>query len=116
MYRGGQPFPDLAGKTVIVVDDGAATGASMRVAIAALRELGPRSIVAAVPVASREAFKLLASAADACECLATPENFYGVGAWYQDFTETSDAEVRALLAEARLRTETAASTHSEART
>jgi predicted phosphoribosyltransferase len=103
VYRAGQPFPDLADSTVIVVDDGAATGASMRVAITALRELGPRSIVAALPVASRDAFRLLASAADSCECLVTPEPFYGVGLWYQDFSETSDADVRDLLAEARRR-------------
>jgi predicted phosphoribosyltransferase len=103
MYRGGERFPDLSDTVVIVVDDGAATGASMRVAITALRQLGPRSIVAAVPVASRTAFKALASAADSCECLVTPEPFYGVGLWYQDFSETSDAEVRGLLADARRR-------------
>ena len=105
-YRGGQPFPTLSGHSVIVVDDGAATGASMRVAITALRGLGAKPIVAALPVASREAFRLLAAAADSCECLVTPEPFYGVGLWYQDFSEMTDIEVRALLAEARLRTST----------
>ena len=113
-YRGAEPFPVLAGKTVIVVDDGAATGASMLVAIDALRELGPRSIVAAIPVASRDAFTLLAAAADSCECLATPDPFYGVGLWYRDFTETSDAEVRMLLAAARRRSHAAAFVHSQA--
>jgi predicted phosphoribosyltransferase len=102
-YRAGQPFPDLTDSVVVVVDDGAATGASMRVAIAALRKLGPRSVVAAVPVASRDAYKVIASVADSCECLVTPEPFYGVGLWYQGFSETSDAEVRELLAEARRR-------------
>lgn len=102
-YRAGRHFPSLADATVIVVDDGAATGASMRVAIDALRELGPRAIIAAVPVASREALALLRSAADACECLLVPEPFYGVGLWYQDFSETSDAEVIGLLAESRRR-------------
>jgi len=115
-YRAGEPFRMVAGKTVIVVDDGAATGASMLVAVDALRELGPRSIVAAIPVASREAFTLLASAADWCECLAQPEPFYGVGLWYRDFTETSDAEVRTLLAAARRRLHAAASIHSQAET
>ena len=102
-YRGGEPFPNVTDTVVIVVDDGAATGASMRVAITALRQLRARSIVAAVPVAARSAFKLLASAADSCECLVTPEPFYGVGLWYQNFSETSDAEVRGLLADARRR-------------
>lgn len=102
-YRGAQHFPVLAGETVIVVDDGAATGASMRVAIAALRQLGPRAIIAAVPVASRDAVRLLSAEADACTCIIAPEPFYGVGLWYRDFAQVSDGEVRALLADARRR-------------
>ena len=102
-YRGPRRFPVLAGETVIVVDDGAATGASMRAAVVALRQLGPRSVVVALPVASREAVRLLNAVADDCVCIIEPEPFYGVGLWYRDFSETSDAEVRLLLAEAERR-------------
>ena len=101
LYRGDRPFPALAGETVIVVDDGAATGASMRAAIVALRQLGPKSIIAALPVASLEALSLLRTAANECACLIAPEPFYGVGMWYRDFTQTTDEEVRRLLAEGR---------------
>lgn len=97
-YRGDRPFPDLHGRTVIVVDDGAATGASTRVAVRALRQLGPRRIVVALPVASREAVRMLAAEADDCVCLAKPEPFYGVGAWYEDFSQLTDDDVRAVLA------------------
>jgi putative phosphoribosyl transferase len=99
LYRGDRPFPDLAGRTVIVVDDGAATGASMRAAVVALRQLRPRKIVVALPVASREAARLLSAAADDCVCLLQPEPFYGVGAWYEDFTQLADDDVRAMIAD-----------------
>ena len=99
MYRGDRPFPNLAGRTVIVVDDGAATGASMRAAVVALRQLVPRRIVVALPVASRDAVRLLSAAADDCVCLFEPEPFYGVGAWYEDFSQLTDDEVRALIAD-----------------
>ena len=102
-YRQGRPFPSVAGETVIVVDDGAATGASMRVAVLALRQLGARAVIAAVPVASREAVLLLDAAADECVCIAAPDPFHGVGAWYADFAETTDGEVRTLLGEAQRR-------------
>ena len=108
LYRGTRTFPALAGETVIVVDDGAATGASMRAAIVALRELGPRAIIAAMPVASRDALKMLSSVADDCACLITPDPFYGVGFWYRDFSQVPDAEVRVLLADAWRRWETSA--------
>lgn len=114
MYRGARHFPVLAGETVIVVDDGAATGASMRVAITALRQLGPRAIIAAVPVASRDALQLLSSEANACTCIIAPEPFYGVGLWYRDFAQVSDTEVRALLADARRRWEGARPIHAGA--
>jgi putative phosphoribosyl transferase len=107
-YRDGRTFPSLAGETVVVVDDGAATGASMRAAITALRQLGPRAIIAAIPVASREALWTLEAVADECACLIVPNRFYGVGAWYRDFTQVSDDEVRLLLADARRRWETPA--------
>lgn len=102
-YRGARRFPILTAETVIVVDDGAATGASMRAAVVALRELGPRRIIVAVPVASRQAVHLLKAVADDCVCIIEPEPFYGVGMWYRDFSETSDDEVRALLANAARR-------------
>ena len=114
-YRGARHFPVLAGETIIVVDDGAATGASMRVALIALRQLGPRAIIAALPVASRDALETLEAVADECVCLVTPEPFYGVGLWYGDFSETSDVEVRVLLADARRRWQTAAPLHTQAR-
>lgn len=98
LYREQRPFPELGGRTVIVVDDGAATGASMRAAVVALRELRPGKIVVALPVASRDAVDLLSSAADECICLSEPEPFYGVGAWYRDFSQLSDSEVRVRLA------------------
>ena len=99
-YRGDRPFPELRGRTVIVVDDGAATGASMLVAVRALRQLEPRMIIVALPIASREAFRLLAAEADDCVCLAQPEPFYGVGMWYEDFSQLTDTDVRAVLARA----------------
>jgi putative phosphoribosyl transferase len=97
LYRGDRAMPSLAGKTVIVVDDGLATGATMQVAIAALRTLKPRRIIAAAPVGSMEACAALRHVADACVCSREPEPFRGVGAWYEDFSQTSDAEVLDLL-------------------
>jgi predicted phosphoribosyltransferase len=85
----------------------------MRVAVIALRELGPRAIIAALPVASRDALRTLAAVADACVCLVTPDPFFGVGLWYKDFSETSEAEVRVLLAAARRRWETATPVHAQ---
>ncbi len=99
-YRGERPFPDLRGRTVLVVDDGVATGATMRAGLRALRTLEPAAIVVAAPVMAQSAQWTLAREADACVTLATPEPFYGVGAWYRDFSQTDDAEVVALLAAA----------------
>ena len=98
LYRGGRPFPDLVGKTVVLVDDGLATGATMRAAIEALRSRGPAAVIAAVPVASREACAMVAAAADECVCVMTPVSFHGVGMWYADFSQTTDDEVLELLA------------------
>ncbi|MGH9886845.1 MAG: phosphoribosyltransferase, partial [bacterium] len=106
LYRDGRPLPLLVGETVILVDDGAATGASMRVAVHALRQLGARRIIAAVPVATVEAITMLDAEADECVSLMVPEPFVGVGAWYRDFSETTDGEVRVLLTEARRRGQT----------
>src|SRR5208337_1004909 len=98
LYRGGRPFPDLHGRTVILVDDGLATGATMEAAIRGLRQLKPARIVVAVPVASREICDALRPLVDDLICAVTPEPFYAVGHWYEDFSQTSDAEVRELLA------------------
>lgn len=106
LYRDGRPAPELRGRTVILVDDGLATGSTMLAAVEAARTQQPRRIVVAVPVASREAHEALARKADACVCVSTPEPFYGVGLWYLDFTQTTDEEVRQLLA-ARADTRTA---------
>lgn len=96
-YRAGTAFPELKGKTVILVDDGLATGASMRAAIDAIRAHAPASVVAATPVASREACDVVAAAADRCVCAMLPDPFGGVGVWYEDFAQTTDDEVLALL-------------------
>ena len=100
-YRGDRPLPEIAGHTVILVDDGLATGSSMRVAVAALREEHPGKIVVAVPVAPAEACEMLRAAADEVVCAITPDPFYAVGLWYRDFAQTSDEEVRDLLERAR---------------
>jgi putative phosphoribosyl transferase len=96
-YRGDAPTPDVRGKTVILVDDGLATGASMRAAVTALRAQGPARTVVAVPVAASSTCKELRRAADDVVCAFTPEPFFAVGQWYQDFSQTTDEEVRELL-------------------
>jgi putative phosphoribosyl transferase len=98
LYRGDRPPPDLRGRTAILVDDGLATGSSMRAAIAALKLLGPAAIVVAVPVAARETCDLLRAEVDEVVCAVTPDPFYAVGLWYADFSQTTDDEVRELLA------------------
>jgi predicted phosphoribosyltransferase len=100
-YRGDRPFPDLTGRTVILVDDGLATGATMRAAVAALRQEGPARIVVAVPVSAPETCDAFRDVADAVICALTPEPFYAVGLWYEDFSQTTDAEVHDLLERAR---------------
>jgi predicted phosphoribosyltransferase len=100
LYRSGPP-PEVRGRTVILVDDGLATGSSMRAAVAALRSLQPTRIVVAVPVAARETCDALRREADEVVCARTPEPFYAVGLWYENFEQTSDDEVRELLHEAR---------------
>jgi erythromycin esterase-like protein/predicted phosphoribosyltransferase len=101
LYRGGRPPPDLRGRTVILVDDGLATGASMQAAVQALRQLQPARIVVAVPTAAPDTCEALRSQVDEVICAITPEPFHAVGLWYQDFTQTSDSEVRDLLARHR---------------
>ncbi len=100
LYRDGRPPPEIAGKTVLLIDDGLATGASMRAAIAALRRLGPSRIVVAVPVAPPESCAALRGAADDLIACETPEILEGVGSWYDDFAQVGDDEVRRLLRDA----------------
>ncbi|HEU5103824.1 MAG TPA: phosphoribosyltransferase [Roseiflexaceae bacterium] len=97
-YRGSAPRPNLRGKTVILVDDGLATGTTMRAAIAALRQRGPARLVAAVPVAPPEACAAVRAEVDELVCVTTAQPFDAVGQWYADFSQTTDAQVRDLLA------------------
>lgn len=97
LYRKGKPKLDVTGKTAILIDDGLATGATMKAAVQALRMQDPKEIIVAVPTASREACEEFAADVDKTVCLTTPEPFYGVGAWYEDFSQTSDKEVCDLL-------------------
>jgi putative phosphoribosyl transferase len=97
-YRGRQPVPKIENCCAILVDDGLATGASMLAAVSALRQRKPVSIVVAVPVAPPETVQRLQQEADEVICLATPDPFSAVGYWYQDFPQTSDDEVKSLLA------------------
>jgi putative phosphoribosyl transferase len=99
-YRDDRPMPPIEGRTVILVDDGLATGASMLAAIKALRRSKPKRIVVAVPVAPEAACRELRAHADEVVCAATPEPFFAVGAWYDDFSQTTDEEVRRLLEQA----------------
>jgi len=102
-YRGGRQFPPLDHMTVILVDDGLATGASMRAAVAALRKDNPSRIVVAVPVAAPETCDAFRSVADQIICAETPEPFDAVGLWYDDFSQTTDDEVFELLERSRTR-------------
>jgi predicted phosphoribosyltransferase len=99
-YRGDRPPPDVRGMTVILVDDGLATGSTMRAAVAALRLQGPARVVVAVPVGAAETCAEFRDEADDTVCARTPEPFWAVGMWYGDFAQTTDEEVRDLLARA----------------
>jgi putative phosphoribosyl transferase len=98
-YRRGSPPPELGGKTVILVDDGLATGSTMRAAVQAVRQLGPARVIVAVPVGAPSTCEEFADVTDETVCARTPEPFLAVGQWYVDFSQTSDDEVRALLQE-----------------
>ena len=97
-YRDDRPQPDVRGKTVILVDDGLATGSTMRAAAAALRKQEPARIVVAVPVSAVQTCDEYRMGVDEIVCAVTPEPFHGVGLWYEDFSQTTDGEVRDLLA------------------
>ncbi len=96
-YRTGRLPLDVAGRTVVVVDDGLATGATMRAAVTALRSMAPARIVVAVPVGARETCEELAGEADEVVCVRQPRSFVAVGQWYDDFAQTTDDEIRALI-------------------
>jgi len=98
MYRTGRPPLDMAGRVAVVVDDGLATGATMRAAVTALRGLRAGRIIVAVPVGASETCSELAGEADEVVCSRMPRSFQAVGQWYEDFTQTTDDEIRALLA------------------
>lgn len=100
LYRGARPAPDARGRVVILIDDGLATGSTMRAAALALRQQQPARLVVAVPVGSAQACAELRREVDEVVCAATPEPFNGVGRWYEDFSQTSDEEVSRLLEQA----------------
>ena len=102
-YRAGRPPLELEGKTVIVVDDGIATGSTMLAAISALRQLNAARIVVAAPVVAASTYREMQRAADEVKAVMIPERFYAVGQWYEDFSQTTDEEVRDLLAQAARR-------------
>lgn len=99
-YRGGRPPPQLRDRIVLLVDDGMATGATMRMAILVARQARPAKIIVAVPVAPQEVYRALAGEVDALVCLHTPHPFHSVGEWYRDFEQVGDEEVASLLARA----------------
>lgn len=99
-YRGNRPAPNVKGKTVILIDDGLATGSTIRAAAQALRQQQPARIVVAVPVSAPETCDEYRMGVDEIVCAVTPEPFFGVGRWYLDFSQTTDEEVRDLLAQA----------------
>src|SRR6266404_4222714 len=99
-YRGGRSAPEVRGRTVILIDDGLATGATMRAAVAALRRRGAAKIVVAVPVGPPDTCKEFENEADEVVCATAPELFQAVGQYYEDFSQTTDDEVRELLTRA----------------
>ena len=101
LYRNGRPLPAVRGRIVVLVDDGLATGSTMQAAVTALRRLEPARIVVAVPVGAQETCDRLGRFADEVVCLIAPEPFQAVGLWYEEFTQTTDEEAKALLTRAK---------------
>ena len=102
LYRGASAPLNVSGRTVIIVDDGLATGSTMRAAVNALKRLGPAKIIVAAPVAARETCESFKTDVDStCVCVMSPESFQGVGLWYRDFSQTTDEEVCLLLKHAK---------------
>jgi len=97
LYRDDRPPPDVRGRTVILVDDGLATGSTMRAAVAALRRLEPARLIVAVPTAAPSTCAEFSDEVDECICCIMPDPFYAVGVWYEDFSQTTDEQVRDLL-------------------
>jgi putative phosphoribosyl transferase len=100
LYRGNRPSPEVRDRTIILIDDGLATGASMRAAVAGVRAQHPARVVVAVPAAAAETCDVFRSEVEEVVCAITPEPFYGVSRWYEDFSQVTDEEVRTLLEEA----------------
>lgn len=100
VYRGERPAPEINNRWIILVDDGLATGATMQAAVSALQQQKPAGIIVAIPVAPPDTVEKLRKEVDEVICLATPESFFAIGAWYEDFSQTSDEEVGGLLARA----------------
>jgi putative phosphoribosyl transferase len=98
-YRGDRPQPDVRNRTVILIDDGIATGSTMRAAITVLKSQHPARLIVAIPVAPAETCDELRTEVDDIVCLLTPEPFYAIGLWYENFAQTTDEEVRHLLAQ-----------------
>lgn len=115
LYRGSQPAPELHDRTVVLVDDGLATGTTMRAAVEAVRQLGPQELIVAVPIGAPPICRSFERIVDRIICGATPEDFYALGLWYEDFRPTPDNEVRSLLAEAARRPGIASASHAAAR-
>ncbi len=100
-YRGDRPYPSLEGKTVVIVDDGVATGSTVGAAIKSVRLRKPASVILGVPVGARESMEALASVADQVVCLSMPEPFYAIGTFYEDFEQVDDRTVRSLIGRTR---------------
>jgi putative phosphoribosyl transferase len=102
IYRGNRPLPKVKHHTIILVDDGIATGSTIRAAIATLKQQQPRELIVAVPVAGQSTCEELQAEVDKVVCVMTPENLYAIGIWYENFEQTSDAEVCELLTKHKL--------------
>lgn len=115
VYRGDRPQPVIRDQTIILIDDGIATGATMRAAIAVLKAQRPQKIIVAIPVAPLDTFQALSAEADQVICLATPNPFYALGFWYENFAQVTDDEVRQLLEQQAHNTRMSSVLHSTMR-